>query len=56
MKLLVQALSLSALVLFTSCAHHRGCGDKSQCDMKKEKCSCSQCDMKKDAPKEEAKK
>lgn len=65
MKVLIQALSLASLVLFTSCSHFNHgscCGDNSQCEMhkdKKDKSCCKdkdQCPMKKDEKKEEAKK
>ncbi len=59
MKVFIQALALSSLVLFTSCAHHRDCcKQEGQCEMHKEKKDCKdkdQCPMNKDQ-KEEVKK
>lgn len=47
MKASIQFLSLTALLLLTSCGHFRHCGDKKQqCEMKKENCT-AQCEMKK---------
>ncbi len=55
MKFLIQALALSSLVLFTSCAHHGACYGDNQCKMKDKSCCNNQCDMKKAETKAETK-
>ena len=55
MKMILKVSVLSVLFALASCAHHGGkcCGDKGQCNMKKEKdCgSKEQCPMKKEEEK-----